>query len=225
VSDLDDLVRRGVIEVVETGQSVPDEGARAATPESEEPLGAGEVARALAANPVSVTAARAQPLAGGAPASPGFYAWWAAEGAIAGAPHHPHPARAELGLLYVGISPARDSSAGTIRSRVVGQHVGGNTSSSTFRFVLAALLLEELALTPRGTGSKVVLDYDDNARLRDWQLEQLSLTWCERERPWEVESEVIARMQPPLNSAGNRDHPFHARVASARAAFRAAARR
>ena len=76
---------------------------------------------------------------------PGFYAWWAAEGRSLGPPHHPHPARAELGLLYVGINPARASSAGTIRSRVVGQHVGGNTSSSTFRFVLASLLLEHFS--------------------------------------------------------------------------------
>jgi hypothetical protein len=78
--------------------------------------------------------------------------------------------------------------AGDIRSRVLGQHVHGNTSSSTFRFVLASLLREELALTPRTAASKVVLDREDNARLREWQLQHLSLTWCERERPWEVEA-------------------------------------
>jgi hypothetical protein len=155
---------------------------------------------------------------------PGFYAWWVTRGAIAEAPHHAHPLDEELGLLYVGISPARPSSRGTIRSRVLGQHVRGNTSSSTFRFVLASLLREELALTPRRTASKVALDLDDNARLREWQLGHLSLTWCERERPWEVEAGVIALMRPPLNSAGNRDHPSHPRVGAARAAFRAAAR-
>jgi len=51
----------------------------------------------------------------------------------------------------------------------------------------------------------------------------MSLTRCVRERPWEVEGEVIALMEPPLNSAGNKKHPFHSRVTSARAAFRAAA--
>jgi hypothetical protein len=90
--------------------------------------------------------------------------------------------------------------------------------------VLASLLREELALTPRKSASKVVLDPEDNARLRDWQFGRLSLTWCERERPWEVEAGVIALTQSPLNSSGNRDHPFYARVTSARAAFRAAAR-
>jgi hypothetical protein len=46
-------------------------------------------------------------------------------------------------------------------------HVRGNTSSSTFRYVLASLLLEELALTPRLAASKVVLDRQDNARTRN----------------------------------------------------------
>jgi hypothetical protein len=81
-------------------------------------------------------------------------------------------------------------------------------------------LRQELTLTPRRSASKVVLDHDDNARLREWQLQNLRLTWCVRERPWEVEPGVIALMQPPLNSSGNRGHPFYAR-----AAFRAAALR
>jgi hypothetical protein len=183
-----------------------------------------DIVPALVHDPVLVEAALARAAEGGLPAAPGFYAWWAAEGAIAGAPHHPHPRRPELGLLYVGISPARPSSRGTIRSRVAGQHLRGNTSSSTFRFVLASLLREELALIPRATARKVALDREDNERLRDWQRGHLCLTWAVRERPWEVEGRVIALMQPPLNSACNSAHPFYARVSSARAAFRAAGR-
>jgi len=57
-----------------------------------------------------------------------FYAWWAAEGAIAGAPRHAHPARPELGLLYVGISPAhpsigRDHSLPGARTAPSRQHI------------------------------------------------------------------------------------------------------
>lgn len=187
-------------------------------------LDAEAIAAVLATDPLSLTSARQPETAGGLPAKAGFYAWWIEEGTIAGVPHHPHPTRAELGLLYVGISPTRPSSRGLIRSRVIDQHVRGNTSSSTFRFVLASLLLAELKLTPRATAKKVVLDATDNARLRQWQSDHLSLTWCARERPWEIEHAVIALMQPPLNSAGNRGHPFYARVSSARAAFRAAGR-
>lgn len=182
-----------------------------------------DVVAALVHDPVSVDAALAQPEKGGVPAVPGFYAWWATRGAIAAAPHNSHPLDAELSLLYVGISPARASSGGTIRSRVLGQHVRGNTSSSTFRFVLVSLLLDELALTPRARARKVVLDAADNERLREWQLRHLRLTWAVRERPWEVEAAVIALMQPPLNSAGNSAHPFYRRVSAARAAFRSAA--
>jgi len=47
-------------------------------------------------------------------------------------------------------------------------------------------------LKPRATVKKVVLDSDDNARLRQWQFNHLKVTWCERERPWEVEDAVIA---------------------------------
>ena len=101
----------------------------------------------------------------------GFYAWWIRGDTIAGLPHHPHPTVPGLGLLYVGISPMRQSSAGLIRLRVIDQHVRGNTSSSTFRFVLASMLLEQLELKPRSTIKKVVLDSDDNVRLRQWQFD------------------------------------------------------
>ena len=187
-------------------------------------LGARGVVAALAIEPIPLHAALEPADDGGLPAEPGFYAWWAVESTIAGVPHHPHAARPELGLLYVGISPTRPASSGNIRSRVIGQHVRGNTSSSTFRFVLASLLLEELDLRPRATTTKVVLDKGDNARLRQWQFDHLQLTWCERPRPWEIEGEVIALMQPSLNSAANQAHPYYAQVSSARAAFRNAAR-
>jgi hypothetical protein len=97
-------------------------------------------------------------------------------------------------------------------------------ASSTLRFALAALLLEELKLRARPTVKKVTLDQEDNARLREWQSAYLALTWCERDRPWEIEDVVIASMQPPLNCAGNASHPFHPRISSARAALRTAAR-
>src|SRR5205823_2724272 len=89
------------------------------------------------------------------PAAPGFYCWWSRRNAIAGLPHVPHPLDGGLSLLYVGISPARDSSRQTLRSRVLGNHLNGNVGSSTFRFVLAALLIDELDLRPFLRGTKV----------------------------------------------------------------------
>jgi hypothetical protein len=179
---------------------------------------ADRVVHELTLAPTRVATVRARPEL--VPAEPGFYAWWCDSGAIADVPHVAHPLHAAIALLYVGISPSRDSSRHTVRGRVLGNHLGGNIGSSTFRFVLAALLIDELALRPQRRLTKVVLRAADNARLSAWQREHLSLTWCVRARPWEVEHEVIAKMTPPLNSSGNATHPFYARVREARAALR-----
>lgn len=154
------------------------------------------------------------------PAAPGFYAWWSRRDAIRALPHVPHPADDNLSLLYVGISPVRESSRQTVRSRVIGNHLNGNVGSSTFRFVLAALLLDPLELHPYLRGTKVALSAPENARLSAWQREHLLLTWCARDRPWEIESEAIALLTPPLNSAGNASHAFYPAVRAARAEFR-----
>lgn len=97
-------------------------------------------------------------------------------------PHIPHPLDNDVSLLYIGISPVRMTSGQTIRSRVIGNHLNGNVGSSTFRFVLAALLMDALDLRPYLRGAKVALEVTDNARLTAWQREYLQLTWCARER-------------------------------------------
>jgi hypothetical protein len=101
---------------------------------------------------------------------------------------------------------------------LIGNHLNGNLGSSTFRFILAALLMDALERRPFLRGTKVALDATDNARLSAWQREQLLLTWHARERPWEIEGEAIARLGPPLNTAGNTAHGFYSRVPGARAA-------
>lgn len=158
------------------------------------------------------------------PAAPGFYGWWSLREALAAVPHVPHPVDQHVSLLYVGISPARETSRQTIRSRVIGNHLNGNVGSSTFRFVLAALLLDALDLHPYLRGTKLALSTDENQRLSACQREHLLLTSCARERPWEIESEVIAQLAPPLNSAGNAAHAFYPVVRAARAELRLRAR-
>lgn len=182
-----------------------------------------EVVACLERAPIGLDVATTAAEDGGVPATDGFYAWWVRRGALSGVPERAHPTEPDLDLLYVGISPASASSTQNLRARLLDNHIGGNTGSSTFRFALASLLLSELNLRPRKTATKVVLDKDDNIRLRQWQSKNLRLTWCERPDPWEIEGEVIAAMKSPLNAAGNSAHPFYETIKSSRAAFRAAA--
>jgi hypothetical protein len=93
-------------------------------------------------------------------------------------PETPHREVDRLVLFHVGIAPNGPQSYSTLRSRVVGNHLSGNTGSSTFRLTLAALLREALDLHPHRTTTKVTLPPEENARLSVWQREHLRITWC-----------------------------------------------
>jgi hypothetical protein len=153
----------------------------------------------------------------------GFYAWWVKRSTLPRIPRTPHPSK-RWDLFYVGIAPGRPGSAANLASRVAGQHIGGNTGSSTFRFSLASLLFEEKNWQPIRRGAKVVLSAEDNMALREWQMKHAGLRWAPVADPWRegLERSVIAAMKPPLNLAENASHPFHAEMASARRRFRAA---
>jgi hypothetical protein len=106
------------------------------------------IVSALDSGASAVAEARRSPAAGGVPDAPGFYAWWALADAVPGAEGAPHSAYPELRAFYVGISPARDGTRQCLRGRIVGNHIGGNTGGSTFRFALAALLMDSRNYRP-----------------------------------------------------------------------------
>jgi hypothetical protein len=166
-----------------------------------------ELVERLRGRPHTVGDARRPPSDGGLPERAGLYAWWMAPGAIPALTGPGHPAE-QLELLYVGIAPKDPGSSATLRSRICGQHLGGNIGSSTFRQSLAALLFEDLGWTTRWSGSRAQLSPGDNRALSAWQRDYLRLGWVEHPRPWTVEGRVIAIMQPPLNLAGNASHPL-----------------
>ena len=180
-------------------------------------MAAESVVSALSSSPVLLPEAVPE-----LPAAPGFYAWWIRPDAF---PEVPLTAAGEGGfsLLYVGIAPVRASSGQSIRSRVVGNHIGGNTGSSTFRLSLAALLFEAKGWQPLARKNKTVLSAADNASLRSWQEEEMALTWIEAAEPWTIEAAVVERLSPPLNLAGNSAHPFHEILSAARRRFKTAA--
>jgi hypothetical protein len=179
------------------------------------------VAEALQRQPSTVADAHRDPADGGLPRAPGLYAWWVAPGAIAGVEGPAHPTE-DLELLYVGIAPKGPASTATLRSRIRGQHLGGNIGSSTFRQSLAALLFERHGWTTRSSGSHTQLSAEHNRALSEWQRDHLRLAWVERDRPWTVENQVIELMQSPLNLAGNTSHALSARLRAQRAKLRAA---
>lgn len=178
-----------------------------------------EAIQGLLADPLDVEAARAA-----LPTENGVYAWWTVGGAIPRVPRQPHPRDGSLQLFYIGIAPRDSKSSATLKSRIVRNHLGGNTGSSTFRFALAALLIDTLGFTPHQTKRKYVLPSSQNRALSVWQRQHLKLTWVEHDRPWLIEDEIIASLGPPLNLAGNASHPFHSTMSDARARFREAAR-
>jgi hypothetical protein len=173
----------------------------------------------LRGNLRTVADAHRLPNAGGLPESPGLYAWWMVPGVIHGVTGPSHPAQ-PFELLYVGIAPKDGQSRATLRSRIRGQHLGGNIGSSTFRQSLAALRFEAMGWTTRWSGTRAQLSPEDNRALSDWQREHLRLAWVECPRPWTIEAQVIALMQPPLNLADNASHPLYHRLKKLRSKLR-----
>lgn len=178
------------------------------------------IIESLLTKPIPLDEATASP---GLPRDPGFYAWWTEPGSIPGVPRSPRPGVEEVDLFYVGISPSRETSRQSIRKRVIGNHIRGNTGGSTFRLTLASLLFEQRGWAPVMRG-RPLLTTADNKELTDWQRQNLRLTWAVQARPWEVERAVIEALAPPLNLAHNRSHPFAATLTRARRRFHEAAR-
>jgi hypothetical protein len=178
-----------------------------------------EVIRGLTGRPLGVTDVLGSGN-GDLPGVSGFYAWWMDTGSIPQLQGPRNAKASKLELLYVGIAPVRPTSTQSIRTRVIGNHLRGNTGSSTFRFSLAALLAVELDLHPIKRHSKVVLPLEENRALSEWQRRHLSLTFAPYPEPWTIEHAVIVQLKPPLNLAGNHGHPNHGGLTRARARFR-----
>jgi hypothetical protein len=157
------------------------------------------------------------------------YGWWfrVALGAFDPA------ARVGLGgltLLYVGISPkappvnGRAASRQTLRSRIRTHYVG-NAEGSTLRKTLGCLLASELGIELRRVGSGNRMTFGPGERaLSDWMAENALVSWAIVDRPWELEAELLASLDLPLNLDSNRRNSFHPHLTALRAAAVARAR-
>jgi NTP pyrophosphatase (non-canonical NTP hydrolase) len=136
---------------------------------------------------------------------PGMYSWWASD-----------PARDLLsgwladqipGLIYAGQAgatkwPSGTRSSATLQTRIVRNHIKGSARSSTFRKTLSAILLEPLDLSV-GDGGK--LTPESRARVAEWMHQHLKVKiapFGDADHLGRIESEVLARLDPPLNIEG-----------------------
>ena len=157
------------------------------------------------------------------PARGGVYGWW-----FRTMPtvldttrcHH----RNGLTLLYVGISPqappknGRGPSRQTLQRRIR-SHYAGNAEASTLRLTLGCLLADPLGirLTRVGTGDRFTF-HNGEPKLSEWMGENAFVSWMAADRPWEIEDELIATLDLPLNLRGNSRHLFHRELSQVRSA-------
>jgi hypothetical protein len=134
-----------------------------------------------------------------------------------------------LALLYTGISPDRPSRSGRpgkqkLRPRIKA-HYAGNAEGSTLRKTLGCLLADELGIQLRRVGSgKRMTFLEGEQALSSWLAENAYVSWVVRDRPWELEDELIAALDLPLNLKGNSRNQFHSVLTQARASCVARAR-
>lgn len=179
-------------------------------------------AEQLLVEPVAATPAR---LGGYLPTTAGAYAWWLTdEHALTTVPSSPHPTLPLLRLVYIGIAPRNATSAATIRSRVLGDHLRGPIGSSTLRRALTAVMWGEKRWRPFTTGVKPALSDSDNASLTAWMESHMAVSWAAVGQPWRHESQLVREMRPPLNSNHNHSHPYYPTLRRLRAGLLAVAR-
>ncbi|MFI0784920.1 GIY-YIG nuclease family protein [Streptomyces lydicus] len=156
--------------------------------------------------------ARPSPVA----AAAGVYGW-----------HFEQPPSPDLDagrLLYVGIAPrymSNRTSTQNLRKRVR-YHYRGNAAGSTLRLTLGCLLGLELRRV--GSGKRMTFGKVGEATLSQWMADNARVCWLEHGEPWTLESQLISRLDLPLNLDQNRHNAFHSRLKELRAQARRRAR-
>ena len=97
-------------------------------------------------------------------------------------------------------------------------HYAGNAEGSTLRKTLGCLLAGQLGIQLRRVGSGRRKTFADGEQLLSaWMSENAFVSWVIRERPWELEHDLLGAVDLPLNLEGNIGHRFHPELTQARA--------
>ncbi|MFL1596232.1 hypothetical protein NQ854_25405 [Rhodococcus ruber] len=144
--------------------------------------------------------------------TPGLYSWWVDAAGAAdltaglGMPVSP-------GLIYAGLAgatrwPSGKRSTNTLWSRIAGMHLGGRHEFSTFRRTLGAVLAH-------ADGSAHI----DEDALTAWMTQHLTVVALASEDAdtlGQLEGEVLASLDPPLNLQGMAATPLRSRLTELR---------
>jgi hypothetical protein len=153
---------------------------------------------------------------------PGLYSWWVddtgADDLSRALGHLVRP-----GLIYAGLAgatrwPSGKSSTntlwgrlvGTLWGRLVGMHLGGRAILSTFRTSLGAILSTTLWYGAH-----------DEARLTQWMYQRLrviALPVDDADSLGDVETQVLGRLDPPLNLSKTTTTPLRTELSRLRRA-------
>jgi hypothetical protein len=136
---------------------------------------------------------------------PGLYTWWTdVDGAADLTEGLGEPITA--GLIYAGQTGGTTVGGvvrtATLRSRVGGSHLRGRIRGSTFRFTLGCALLRPLQLVAIAPKQ---LTPESEATLSNWMRRHLSVCTvlvADRATVMQLEHDVLARLNPPLNLEG-----------------------
>lgn len=154
----------------------------------------------------------------------GVYAWWF-DASLPLVPRDGCIAREGRHLLYVGIAPPKDRSAGRGAStpmlrRIGRNHLRGTVRISTLRLSLAALLERELDLAFwRDDRDRVRMDRQDEDKLSEWIGKHAAISMVHHDDPGSLE-EMLVRNGPPLPlNLSMSPHPFRSTLSDLRRAL------
>ena len=147
----------------------------------------------------------------------GLYNWWTddtgARDLSSGIGHE-----VSTGLIYVGQSGAR--SHATIASRLLNNHMGGKVRNSTLRLTLCAALIQTLGLVVVGPRK---LNRTSEQAITDWMTKHLKFAvfaYRDRTKLQEIETYVLAKLNPPLNIRGMPSSPVRQALTTLRSSIR-----
>ncbi len=147
------------------------------------------------------------------PKAPGVYAWYFRS--IDSIPASSCHVCGDFRLLYIGIAPSapptngKQASSQNLRNRIR-CHMTGNSEGSTLRLSLGCVLAEQLSIQLRrvGNGNRMTFSTGEE-RLSRWMEENARVAWAVCDQPWELEEELVAALDLPLNLDMNSANVFY----------------